>query len=497
MSEQQENISSGLLAKEKIEDAEEEKVDTQKLEEINDGDDFKGYTSEAKYKLFALFFSLGIINHLGTILVMTGGRLLAKELGMEDYLTIYTSASILFAFFTRIINSKLFVKLSYKKRIYFLCFWMLAGYFLMFLVLLLHDTGLSNHDTFCFILSFIPCFFLGSSYAFGESAIISYLRLYPKTLLGGWSSGTGVSGIIGGLLNFLSQLNDNFSLKYLYLILTPIGFLYAFLFELTVKIYIAHENSNSNNNTPNMELSPVIRDTIEENENNEMKGTEKQLQQPKSLNINDPVEIEKETTEDKEMDDMNKGNKAISLDNFRNVMKNCGEVIINLGLIYLFQFFCLSGLVKRDCDRVVIKFLPKDGDGDEEDDRKGQYEFISLFFQLGMFTSKTFIKIARRIQPIEVYTIVIGVITLIFLIEYYAGFLKWGNYTWLCFILGFFGGGTYAGGFYTILNSDRVPENLKELTVNVATGFNDLGTFLSGIFGFLGLKYWFKKDTKF
>ena len=495
MSDQQENISSGLLAKEKIENAEEEKVDTQKLEEINDGDDFKGYTQDIKIKLIALFFGLGIINHLGTILVMTGGRLLAKELNMEDYLTIYTSASILFALITRIINAKLFVKLSYKKRIYFLCFWMMAGYFLMFLVLLFHDVddkGSSEHKELYFVLSFIPCFFLGSSYAFGESAIISYLRLYPRTLIGGWSSGTGVSGIIGGLLNFLSQLDDDFSLKYLYLILTPIGILYVFLFELTVKIYIAHENNNSNNITPNMELSPVVRDTIEDNENNEMRGTEKKLQEPKSLNINDPVESEKEN-EDKEMDDMNKGNKAISLDNFRNVMKNCGEVIINLGLIYLFQFFCLSGLVKRDCDKVHIGFLSKDKDKKT----KGKYEFISLFFQLGMFTSKTFIRIVRRIQPIEVFTVVIVVINIIFLIEYYAGFLKWGNYTWLCFILGFFGGGTYAGGFYTILNSDKVPENLKELTVNVATGFNDIGTFLSGIFGLIGLKYWFDDDEEF
>ena len=135
--------------------------------------------------------------------------------GWYYYLPIYTSASILFALFTRLINSKLCVKLSYKKRIYFLCFWMIAGYFLMFLVLLLHDTGLKNNNSFCFVLSFIPCFFLGSSYAFGESAILAYLRLYPKILIAGWSSGTGVSGIVGGLLNFLSQLNDNFSLKYL------------------------------------------------------------------------------------------------------------------------------------------------------------------------------------------------------------------------------------------------------------------------------------------
>ena len=142
MAENSENKETGLLAKEKIEDNEGQKLDTQKLEEINDGDDFKGYKTIDKYKLFGLFFLIGIINHLGTILVMTGGRLLANELGMGDYLTFYSSASILFAFITRIVNSKLFIRVSYNKRIFFLCFWNIAGYFSMFLILLLHDTAL-------------------------------------------------------------------------------------------------------------------------------------------------------------------------------------------------------------------------------------------------------------------------------------------------------------------------------------------------------------------
>ena len=72
-----------------------------------------------------------------------------------------------------------------------------------------------------------------------------------------------------------------------------------------------------------------------------------------------------------------------------------------------------------------------------------------------------------------------------------------GKLYMVMFFLSFFGEGKYAGGFYTILNSDKVPENLKELAVNVATGFNDIGTFLSGIFGLIGLKYWFDDDEEF
>ena len=114
-----------------------------------------------------------------------------------------------------------------------------------------------------------------------------------------------------------------------------------------------------------------------------------------------------------------------------------------------------------------------------------------------MFISKSLIKIVRMIRPIEVYTVVTFIINILFIIEYYAGFLGWGNYIWISIIMGFFGGGTYSGGFYTILNSDKVQDNYKELTVNVATLFNDTGTFLSGIFGFLGLKYWFSSNDCF
>lgn len=167
---------------------------------------------------------------------MTGGRLLAYELEMKDYVTIYTSVATIFSVFTRIINSKICIKVSYKKRVVFICFWMMFGYLSMFAVLTLHETILEENNVLCFILSFIPCFFLGSSYAFGESAMLAYLRLFPKTLIAGWSSGTGLSGIISGGLNLLSQLLNGLSLKYLYLLLTPVGLLYLIFFMWTYRI---------------------------------------------------------------------------------------------------------------------------------------------------------------------------------------------------------------------------------------------------------------------
>ena len=515
-----------------------EQVESKKFEEKieNPDDDFQGYSKAAKYQLFILFFFIGIINHLGTILVMTGGRLLAFELEMRDYVTIYTSVATIFSVLTRVINSKLCLKVSYKKRVVIICFWMMAGYLSMFAVLQLHESVLEEHNILCFILSFIPCFFLGSSYAFGESAMIAYLRLFPKTLIAGWSSGTGLSGLISGSLNFLSQLIDGLSLKFLYLLLTPVGLLYLLLFIWTYRILKSQERKiEKQRRLSSMGYISIARDTsIRKSKPEEMKNKIENDNKDKENNTNENEELENKNenneneneeakpeeiydennnlsseeevkedrksireAEDKEMEDMNKTNQIMSIANFLKVMNMVGEVIINLGLIYFLQFFCVNALIVRVCSKVDIKFLPKGCSDKGHTYRKGKFEFINLSYQVGMFISKTFIKIVRKIQPIEIYTCSIIIVNIIYITEYYTGFLPWGYFLGIGLILGFFSGGTYAGGFYTILNSERVDKNYKELTVNVATLFNDTGTFLSGILGFFALNYWIDSEEAF
>ena len=465
--------------------------------EQNEKDDFEGYSTSAKIQLFGLFFFIGILNHLGTILVMTGGRLLTIELNMKPYVTIYTSVATIFSIFTRMVNSKLCLKVSYKKRVLIICFWMMLGYLSMFLVLTMHETILNGYNALCFVLSFVPCFFLGSSYAFGESAMIAYLRLFPKTLIAGWSSGTGVSGIISGGLNLLTQLLNGLSLKFLYLILTPVGPIYLFLFLWTFKLLKKDKNSLVD------EIEQEDLEKITE-ENKEKEGeAEEEINKEKSENKtnennddNNKKEIE-EYANEKAMEDMNKQNKTMNCTNFMAVMKMCGRVIINLGFIYFTQFVCVNSLVIRNSNKVDIPFLPLSLNDKSEIVRKGKFEFVNMFFQFGMFTSKTFIKLVRRIQPIEIYTIAITTITILYFMEYYSGFLPWWCFPILNYILGFFSGGTYAGGFYVILHSGQVLLDYKELTVNIATIFNDTGTFLSGLVGYWLMNFVIDSDEAF
>ena len=465
--------------------------------EQNEKDDFEGYSTSAKIQLFGLFFFIGILNHLGTILVMTGGRLLTIELNMKPYVTIYTSVATIFSIFTRMVNSKLCLKVSYKKRVLIICFWMMLGYLSMFLVLTMHETILNGYNALCFVLSFVPCFFLGSSYAFGESAMIAYLRLFPKTLIAGWSSGTGVSGIISGGLNLLTQLLNGLSLKFLYLILTPVGPIYLFLFLWTFKLLKKDKNSL----VDEIEQEDLEKITEENKEKEGEAGEESNKEKHENKtnennNDNSKKEIE-EYANEKTMEDMNKQNKTMNCTNFIAVMKMCGRVIINLGFIYFTQFVCVNSLVIRNSNKVDIPFLPLSLNDKSEIVRKGKFEFVNMFFQFGMFTSKTFIKLVRRIQPIEIYTIAITTITILYFMEYYSGFLPWWCFPILNYILGFFSGGTYAGGFYVILHSGQVLLDYKELTVNVATIFNDTGTFLSGLVGYWLMNFVIDSDEAF
>ena len=83
-----------------------------------------------------------------------------------------------------------------------------------------------------------------------------------------------------------------------------------------------------------------------------MKGGNEGIQKNEDINKQNDEQV----SEDKELENMNKGNKFMTLGNFVNVMKSCVEVIINLGIIYFLQLFCLNGLIVRICNLIDIGF---------------------------------------------------------------------------------------------------------------------------------------------
>ena len=447
------------------------------MEPSKENKEDSSYTKSMKMRLMIYFFFLGIINHLGTILVMTGGRILSYELNLSSWMYFYTSASTLFNILTRFINSRYLVHISYKIRITFLCFWMCSGYLIMSLVLISYEKKYISNNKICFFLSLIPSFILGTSYALGESAILAYLSTFPKNLVGGFSSGTGLSGLFSASLNFASQYYPNLRPKALYLFLAPLGPIYLFLFLLTERIQMEANFGKK------YQFEKLNTEEVNNNNNNDNENSDN------NNNNNN-------TDNNDENDNTNK-NKPMNVENFKHVMNCIKRIILNLFLIYLSQFYCLNGMFVKNSARTDIGFLPIQCSREKNGHtyRSGKYEFLILFYQIGMFTSKSMLFIVKKIQPIEIFLFSILSILFFFIMDYFFYFVDYYFFIPLLFELGFLGGGTYVAAFYSILSNKELGLEYKDISVNCATIANDFGTFLSGIIGYLINNSIFKNET--
>ena len=92
------------------------------METQNEIQEDSNYTKLMKVLLTIYFFLIGLINHLETILILTGSRVLAYELNLSTWMHIYTPASTISNKLTLFINSRYLVHISYKKRITFYVF---------------------------------------------------------------------------------------------------------------------------------------------------------------------------------------------------------------------------------------------------------------------------------------------------------------------------------------------------------------------------------------
>jgi hypothetical protein len=105
----------------------------------------------------------------------------------------------------------------------FLSFYFLLGYVSLFVILLLMQ-DVENKQV-GFYLSLIPSFIMGTGSALGEAILLGYLRNFPKHLMSGWGSGTGLAGLFGALLTLVFKL-FNIKTHYLYISVSPICLIY-------------------------------------------------------------------------------------------------------------------------------------------------------------------------------------------------------------------------------------------------------------------------------
>lgn len=393
------------------------------------------YYNIARYLIFLSFIFLGFINHLGYYLIITSSQQFATKLENESLIACYPLALIVFSCFTRLLNSKYFINISYYIRIIILSVYFFIGYIALFFIL--GSSKVKNNKNLAFWLTMIPTTIVGTGESFGEVTILGFAGTLKGNFISGWNIGAAIAGVCGTFLSLLfKKLNTN--LKYVYLFLSPVSILYLFIFMLT-------------NLCQYKEIKIINKKKFH-------KFHEQKVQKNNEIYISEAND-----------------NKVLNIKNFVEGFRMAYKYIINLTLINFLQYticYCF-------CERAnKYKFINSKRTFFE----KIQYEAFLLFFELGVVVSNSFIILIRNIKHLEIFTYLQFLNFFLWFFESLSGFI---SNQWICymhlFFVGICGGGANIGFLYEMFNSKIIPQKYKELCFNICEFFMDWGILISSV----------------
>ncbi|MCQ2820914.1 MAG: battenin family protein [archaeon] len=430
---------------------------------------------EAKYNriFFAILLCIGLINNLGSVLVVSCAQQFAKELNNQALVGFYPMAIKLFSSFSRFVNSKFCIKISYLKRVIFLSCYFLVGYLSLFTILLCKKKMSNFNKTLGFVLSLFPSFIMGSGEALGEVNVLGYLRALPGDFISGWSTGTGFAGVGGAGLTLLFKLLG-LDTMLLYLFLSPVTIIYFLLFFTSTKVKVWAEDS-ARANLGAIKSADGLMPKDEENvENKGEAPTDKSAEEENKTEEDKTKEEENKTEEVPQEGETDvKENKAMSIENFKLAFSKGKYYILNLALVYYLEYAAYSGFSER------VSFFKRVTDTRFQE---YCYEYFCLCYQTGVLISRSSLALLKHNPYVIIYSLIQFVnYVFLFCCAYFSFLHTW----WVFFIIlvetGLMGGSSYVGCLYYLMNTDTIEPKLRELCLNIGTIFNDLGIVLASV----------------
>ena len=417
-----------------------------------------------KALIYCCFAFLGLFNNLGYTLMLTSAQQFSSKVKNDALIAFYPFALIALNTVARFINSRCLIRHSYFKRTLGLSIYYGSGYILLFLILTIIDNVEGFNNTLAFLLTLIPTVIMGTGQCLGEATFLGYLRTFPEDYISGWSTGTGIAGVSAALLSLTFKLiKDSFDLKYLYIIVAPFSILFFFAYFIIHKV-----KTNIDSKLVKEEENPDNSNEIEiERKTGDTLHNEKEIP-------NRPSELLTENNYNNKATDVSL-NEELSCTNFMLGFKYGKRYIINMFIVYFLEYCVCSGFCER-----ANRFGYVDSKGAFYE--KAQYETFLLFYQIGVVLSRSSLFIFKYLKFVELLNILQFINFTFWFLEALLGIVS--NQI-VCFItlvlLGLCGGGVYVGCFYFVINDITIPPRHKELVLNIATLFNDMGVLLSSI----------------
>ncbi|GAB6022239.1 G1/S-specific cyclin cln3 [Chamberlinius hualienensis] len=298
-------------------------------------------------------------------------------------------------------------------------------------------------------LTYTGVAFASLSSGLGETTLLRYSTAYTKNVISTWSSGTGMSGVLGSF-SYAAITSTGLSPRDTLLTMTVIPVLMA------VSYFIILVHPNKMMKIKEKIQSENIHQPVETTGDT---GNENTLSEN---NIDDGIDYDFEVVEDANKKEV----LPLTYKNMFLLIVPLLKFMIPLSLVYMAEYFINQGLVE------LIYFRDISISHDE------QYRWYQVLYQIGVFISRSSVNFFQ-IEKLWILPILQFINVIIFVCEAYYLFIP---SIWIVFVLilyeGLLGGLSYVNTFYKI--TQVIDEPYRAFSMGAASMGDSIGTSIAG-----------------
>ncbi|OMJ73353.1 hypothetical protein SteCoe_27980 [Stentor coeruleus] len=394
---------------------------------------------ESFWKYFIALFSVGLINNFSYVLIGVGAQTISSHFGQKNLMPLFQFMLVSCNIPILILNFRYLVSVNTLLRITISSCTMLICFVIMSLCV-------STEASWGFPISLIAALLMGMCQSLGECVNLGFIKAFPSDYLVGFTSGTGFAGIAGSGAWLICKIIGlkNFEV---FLIFMPLIVIYWLSFLWIYKKGTTFDRIQQYS----MVEGPVLDEESYRKSQSSVVTSENNA----------------------EMDMVSKtGNAFFSITLLKKVWKNMWWLGLNLGSVYFLEYCITTGFA----DRATLKYS-----GGGSFFKENAFEVIQFCYQIGVWCSRSSLKFfkVRRTWIVTLLQLINWVIW-----WFEAEFLfmtEWGEFI-LTVWVGCMGGLSYVNTGYLVLNSDFIPKDQKEASMNVSVCMNSLGILLATCF---------------
>lgn len=372
-------------------------------------------------------------------------------------MSFFSSALVFFGMIIKFCNTRFLIKIKHKyKNWATIIIWVISIGFLLL-------------SKFCkvFALSILASVLVGLGTGMGDITVLGFMKCFPPIIISGYSSGTGMSGIVGASLYLIFK---SFNVSFTKTVLSLLAFypVYGLCFFLVIRMKLEMDALENE----------YIEQMPEKNQSLISENEEILSQSSDRILVDHQSELE-----DKE----SKMNQILTWEVFWFIFSKIWPLLCSFLLLYFFEYMCLTSISSQ----LKLKYQDKYGPT-QPWVVKLLFEILQLSYQIGIFTTRSSLDLIK-IQRIWVLLVIL---LLLFTSMFVQTLVNVTPGIWLpivnIFFVGITGGFGYANICHQVLKSPKIKKSEREISMNVTSMFSDLGIILNSVIGYLFSFIWRK-----